>query len=318
MKIEQHISQLLYRYQCVTVPEFGAFLTETRPAQLHEASHTFFPPKKTVLFNANIKNNDGLLANHIAQVEKISFETAVNRIADEVHVWKNNLQIYGGISLHAIGELFFNSENSLVFTPSHQINYLPEAFGLTSYVSPAIKRVVYKQETEALEEKAPITLTPEKRKGANFLKYAAVFLLGGSLLAVGGIYGNQYYQQKIEQETLLVQTKVQQQVNNKIQEATFFIDNPLPSVTLSLADKKQPVYRSYPYHVVAGAFLNEKNAYRKFAELKRMGYAPRILAKNRHGLIPVIYGSYGSYSAAFSAMQHIKATHPEAWLLVKE
>jgi len=36
MKIEQYISRLLYRYQCVTVPGFGAFLTEIQPAQLHE------------------------------------------------------------------------------------------------------------------------------------------------------------------------------------------------------------------------------------------------------------------------------------------
>ena len=48
MKIEHHISQLLYRYQCVTVPGFGAFLTDTQSAQLHEGTHTFFPPKKVV------------------------------------------------------------------------------------------------------------------------------------------------------------------------------------------------------------------------------------------------------------------------------
>src|SRR5690554_7394832 len=30
MMIEKHISALLYRYQCVMVPGFGAFITETR------------------------------------------------------------------------------------------------------------------------------------------------------------------------------------------------------------------------------------------------------------------------------------------------
>ena len=44
MKIEQYISQLLYRYQCVTVPGFGAFLTEFQSAQLDENSHSFYPP----------------------------------------------------------------------------------------------------------------------------------------------------------------------------------------------------------------------------------------------------------------------------------
>jgi 2',3'-cyclic-nucleotide 2'-phosphodiesterase (5'-nucleotidase family) len=71
MKIEQYISQLLFRYQCVTVPGFGAFLTEFQSAQLDENSHSFYPPKKMVSFNPFIKNNDGLLANHLAQAEKI-------------------------------------------------------------------------------------------------------------------------------------------------------------------------------------------------------------------------------------------------------
>ena len=46
MKIEPYIAQLLYRYQCVTVPGFGAFLTEIQSAQLIESSNSFFPPKK--------------------------------------------------------------------------------------------------------------------------------------------------------------------------------------------------------------------------------------------------------------------------------
>lgn len=69
MKIEVYISQLLYRYQCVTVPGFGAFLTETHSAQLNESTNSF-SSKKTISFNSRIKNNDGLLANHIAQAEK--------------------------------------------------------------------------------------------------------------------------------------------------------------------------------------------------------------------------------------------------------
>ena len=54
MKIEQYISQLLYRYQCVTVPGFGAFLTEFQSAQLDENSHSFYPPKKMISFNPSL------------------------------------------------------------------------------------------------------------------------------------------------------------------------------------------------------------------------------------------------------------------------
>jgi CCDC81-like prokaryotic HU domain 2/CCDC81-like prokaryotic HU domain 1 len=318
MKIEHHISQLLYRYQCVTVPGFGAFLTETQSAQLHEGTHTFSPPKKVVSFNSHIKNNDGLLANHIAQVEKISFEVAVSNIMNEVAAWKNNLQIYGGISLHNIGELFFNSEHNLVFTPTNQINYLTDSFGLSSYVSPAVKREVYKQEVEELEEKAPIALTPERRNGSGVLKYAAMFVLGAGLLTTGGFLGNNYYQSQIKEQTLLVETKVQQQVNQKIQEATFFIENPIPNVTLSV-DGSENSTTTKAYHLVAGVYQKEFYANKLFAELQQLGYKPTRLAPNKFGAFPVIYGSYTSYIEAQNALTKIQSEHnPEAWIMIKE
>jgi len=314
MKMDYYISQLLYRYQCVTVPGFGAFLTEIQSAQLHENSHSFYPPKKLVSFNAYVKNNDGLLANHIAQSEKMSYEVAVAVIENQVATWKSKLHDFGAIALKNIGDLELNAENNLVFTPYDSVNYLTASFGLTSYVSPAVKREVFKQEVEALEEKAPIAFTPERRNNSNaFLKYAAIFLLGAGLLGTSGYYGNEYYQNQIQQETLAVQNKVQKQVEQKIQEATFFISNPLPTVTLTVAENKMP------YHVVAGAYRIESNAINKFNRLVRLGYSARRIEKNKHGLYPVVYGSYASYSDAQKAMREIqKKDNPAAWLLIQE
>src|SRR2546428_13643386 len=94
MKIEHYIAQLLYRHQCVTVPGFGAFLTEIQSAQFNEASNTFYPPKKLISFNSYLKHNDGLLANHISLSEKIEYEVAIQKITEEVEIWKNSLENY--------------------------------------------------------------------------------------------------------------------------------------------------------------------------------------------------------------------------------
>jgi nucleoid DNA-binding protein len=313
MKIDHYISQLLYRYQCVTVPEFGAFLTEIRSAQLHEGSHSFYPPKKVVSFNSYLKNNDGLLANHIAQTEKISYEIAVTVIQNEVNSWKNKLKENGSIALKNIGELTLNTENNLVFIPVEQVNYLKASFGLTTFASPNIKREEDKNEVEIQVETDSITFIPEKRESSNFLKYAAVFVLSAGLLGATGFFGNQYYQNKIQEETLAVQIKVQKQVDQKIQEATFFISNPLPTVTLNVVKGKMP------YHVVAGAFLQEENATIMYEELIKLGYNAQKIHRNKHGLYPVIYGSYSSYLEAQTEMERIKKSHnPEAWLLIEE
>jgi nucleoid DNA-binding protein len=313
MKIDHYISQLLYRYQCVTVPGFGAFLTEIRSAQLHEGTHTFYPPKKVVSFNSYLKNNDGLLANHIAQAEKMSYEIAVSVIQNEVNSWKNILKQNGSIALKNIGELNLNTENNLVFVSTDQVNYLKSSFGLSTFASPNIKRENYKKENEIQDENAPITFVPEDSGSSNFLKYAAVFIFSAGLLGVSGFLGNQYYQNKIQEETLAVQIKVQKQVDQKIQEATFFISNPVPTVTLNVVKEKMS------YHVVAGAFLQEENATIMYDELIKLGYNAQKIRRNRHGLYPVIYGSYTSYLEAQTEMERIKKSHnPEAWLLIEE
>ena len=311
MKIEQYISQLLYRYQCVTVPEFGAFLTEFQSAHLDENSHSFYPPKKMVSFNPFIKNNDGLLANHLAQAEKISYEIAVNTIQNEVSHWKTKIQEFGSFSVKNVGDFSLNSEKNIVFVPIDQINYLTASFGLNSFVSPSVKREVYKKEVEKLEKNAPIIFMPEKKRNYAALKYAAVFLLSAGIT---GTFGYKYYENKIAEETLIVQTNVQKKVNQKIQEATFYISNPLPSVTLTVPSEKMP------YCVVAGAFRIESNAEEQYQRLLKLGFKKaKRLAPNKHGLFPVLYGSYSTYSEANEAMKNIqKLDNKDAWLLIEE
>ena len=74
-----------------------------------------------------------------------------------------------------------------------------------------------------------------------------------------------------------------------------------------------------PYHVGAGAFLQEKNATKMYDELIKLGYHAEKIRKNKHGLYPVIYGSFNSYGEAQSEMQRVQKSHnPEAWLLIEE
>ena len=309
MNIKPYIAQLLYRYQCVTVPGFGAFLTEIQSAQLIESSHSFFPPRKMISFNGYLKNNDGLLANHIAQSEKTSYEYAVSAIQYEVFVWKKALQENGLFSIKNVGDFSLNADKNLIFTPSDQMNYLTNSFGLNAFVSPMVKRELFEQKIEALEENEVIVFEPETRKTSPYLKYAAIFVLG---LALAGGVGYPMYQDQIASETILVESAVQKQVQNKIQEATFFIKSPIPAVTLSVKEAK------LSYHIMAGAFREEENAQKIFEKLSELGYKARRIPQNKYGLFPVLYGSYATYAEAEKAKQEIQKTeNPDAWMLIE-
>lgn len=310
MNIEPYIAQLLYRYQCVTIPGFGAFLTEIQSAQLIENSHSFFPPKKTISFNAHLKNNDGLLANHIAQTEKTSYEYAISAIQYEVFNWKKSLQENGLFSIKNVGDFSLNADKNLIFTPNDQTNYLTNSFGLSAFVSPLVKREIFEQKIETLAKNEVIEFIPERKRTASaYLKYAAVFVLG---LGLTGATVYPIYQQQIANETILVEQSVQMKVQNKIQEATFFIKNPIPAVTLTVKEEKMS------YHIMAGAFREERNAEKIYKKLSHQGYKARRIPMNKYGLYPVLYGSYASFAEAEKAKQEIQKTiNPDAWILVE-
>ncbi len=311
MKTEHYIEQLLYRYQCVAIPGFGAFLAELRPAYLDTANHTFYPPKKSISFNPHLRSNDGLLASHIALAEKISFEESLEKIAAAVFQWKSTLHQDNAISFQNIGNLSVNHEGNIIFEAADQVNYFTGAFGLGQFMSPAIKREILAVVPDAAEgNEDVIVLVPQKTASYQWMKYAAVFAIS---LGALGFFGNQYNQKRIAAETQVVQAEVQKEVQDRIQQATFFIDNPLPEVSLPVKELEV----NTPYHIVAGAFADASNADRAVRQLSLQGYESRRLKQNRFGLYPVIYGSYEKYAEAQAALREIRRNSSnEAWLLV--
>ena len=186
MQLDTYISDLLYRYECVTVPGFGAFLTSRVSAKVNKTTHTFYPPKKVLSFNEQLQNNDGLLANYIAEVERIPYANATEKISSQVKSLKSCLTEGETIQFENIGVLTLNADGKIVFNPSSHINYLTESFGLSHFSSSDVTREVYKETVEAIEEIIPIAFTPEKRSNNNWLKYAATAVI---LLGLTGLSG---------------------------------------------------------------------------------------------------------------------------------
>ncbi|MFS4492809.1 SPOR domain-containing protein [Maribacter sp. 2308TA10-17] len=319
MVLEHYISELLYRYNCVMVPNFGAFLTQMKSAVIHSSTNAFYPPTKVVSFNEQVVTNDGLLVSYMADAEKVSYEDMLKKVADMTAEWKKRLQKGEKLRLENIGELSLNQAGKIQFQPHYNINYLTSSFGLSSFVSVPVTREVLKEEVETIEEKIPFVFTPEQRKTRSFrpyLKYAAVGLLAISL----GLTGYRFINDNLGNQQLASE-EAQEQVTKHIQEATFFDVEPLelPSISLDVltvkpkADKKKNVRT---HHVIAGAFRFRSNAEKKIRQLKRRGYNATYIGTNRHGLHMVNYDSYTDVDEALNALKAIKRTQSkDAWLL---
>lgn len=303
MNLASYINDLLYRYDCVIIPNFGGFITNKIGAKINEESHLFYPPTKQITFNKHLNINDGLLANYIAKVENISFEKASNDIALSVHKWQNEIQ-KNPLTISNIGVLTLNDNNQIIFEPNTKVNYLSESFGLSEVESSAVKR--YKEQVKPL---IPV-VNNEKKKGVPaFIKYAAT----AAILLTLGFVGNNVYQQNEQNTKLANQEKA---LEKKIQSATFVISNPLPTINLNVVKEKEVVK---PYHIIAGAFQFPENAQKKVKQLKKLGYDSKILGKNKWGLTQVTFTSFADKNKAINNLYKIQDTVSEdAWLLIKK
>jgi cell division protein FtsN len=69
---------------------------------------------------------------------------------------------------------------------------------------------------------------------------------------------------------------------------------------------------------MAGAFRDEDNAQRVFEDLSEKGYKAKRIERNKHGLYPVLYGSFSTYAEAEKLKNEIRAKeNPEAWILIE-
>ncbi|WP_165731758.1 SPOR domain-containing protein [Polaribacter sp. 20A6] len=302
MKLATYINDLLYRYDCVIVPDFGGFVTNKIGAKANNFTHTFTPPTKQVTFNSLLKHNDGLLANYIASAENISFEKASTAISLSVIKWQNELQS-NTVQIDSLGILSLNEEKQIIFEPNAAVNYLTESFGLDIVTSSAISR--FKEQVKPLN---PLPVKEERKRGIPaFIKYAAT----AAILLTLGYTGYNGYENNLQKENLANQEKA---IQKKIQAATFVISNPLPTINLNVVKEV-----AKPFHIVAGAFQFAENAEKRVEELKAKGFDAKIIGVNKWGLTQVTFNSYASRNEATNNLYRIQKTvSKDAWLLVEK
>ncbi|HNZ42542.1 MAG TPA: SPOR domain-containing protein [Bacteroidales bacterium] len=148
MKVLQYISELLLQHDCVIVPGFGGFIATHVPAHIQPVINNFSPPKKDILFNSALKHNDGLLADYIAQKEKISFAEALDMIESFVEQSLQELKHHGRIEMLHVGTIYRDDNNFYTFQQDAEQNMLLSSFGLNTFISPAIQREGYEKRVE--------------------------------------------------------------------------------------------------------------------------------------------------------------------------
>ena len=319
MLIKQYIKELLYIHECVTIPSFGAFLTQSTRAFVNYEVGNFEPPKKIIGFNILLKNNDGVLANHLAKKEKISYEKALKKIEKEVTIWKQRLNTQN-LFFPGIGEMKLTYDKKIEFFPSRQINFDSNSYGLKPFQRNPIKKIIPVSDNKNLfhmdnQTKDDLMFTPEEKKSQNpLLRYAAIAILTLALLGTSYYYGDKYMTQEKIEATKIAQKKIKDNVLN----ATFDLGT-ISKIELNFDAENnyiQPVAEYNFYSIIAGSFRSMSNAEKKLSTLIEEGYNAEYSKSSPEGLYRVAYGRFESKKEALKLLNFIRYTlEEEAWYL---
>ena len=335
--METYISDLLYRHDCVIIPGLGGLITNYRSAQIHPVSHTFRPPSKSIRFNVNLKEDDGLLANYVSSCESISFASAQSKIERFVFSIQNDLEHKKEARLPKIGVLSVDLNGILSFEPDHNVNYLPDAFGLEAIQSPAIHRK--SKGIDVSEQIYRSAKSIQTQKTSFNWKVAAVLipLIGLSTYvsfqqeAIGDKYANYAYLNPFKEKPASVYVPRAIEVKEKTIElketkitttpktvvVTFKENTEVKAKKTIPAPSVKSTFVSKPFHLVAGCFSSKLNANNLVTKLKSEGFEASMIGQNENGLFRVAFQSYFSREHAVSEMKKLKDSGKSTWLLKK-
>jgi hypothetical protein len=338
INVVKYIPELLYRHDCVIIPGFGGFIGNYSPATINPVYHTFYPPFKSLLFNIHLKQNDGLLASCISQAEQIPYEHAMDLIRMMLEEWNRELENAQELVIEKVGKIVKETDGILQFEQDPSVNYLPDAFGLTTLVSPAIRRPGMQ---DKLEKKLDRYIHASSGKQGNLtrtLKWAAIMALPVGIAVylsltnmdqirsfhenyTGFLFSNSapVVKKTIDSPKILHLSK---KSGNPIQKKAVAVQQSPAAPVLQVVthEVREPSDLSVkkPYAIIVGAFRFRENAVNLVAKLKKEGYNAGIFDTTTTGLFRVSVGTFVSRDEAIGQLAAVRSTnYSSAWLLSK-
>lgn len=130
LTLEEIIGNLLLRHNCVVIPGFGGFVAKQISSYIDYSNGMILPPRKSLLFNRQLMNNDGLLVNEYAKANASTFENSTEIIKEKIAQWNDRLRNGERISIDKVGILYFDSEKNICFEQDRFFNLLLASYGL--------------------------------------------------------------------------------------------------------------------------------------------------------------------------------------------
>jgi nucleoid DNA-binding protein len=317
--LEEYISELLYEHECVVVPGFGGFIGNYSPARIDPVKQLFEPPRKNILFNKGLVQNDGLLAHHIANARNIPYTEALAYIASEVRRIQSALQQHKRITLDGIGLLYTDEHGALLFQPDDKVNYLQEAFGLSAfYRLPAAA-------TAQTGKVVPLHNTGYRLKTLAAAAAIGAFLASAAWLSFNTRFGgidysslNIFAKKEVRHYKSITYPAVAGPSHSRDSINSLAILNTQVTSNLSNASSEGAAAAGGSYLIVAGCFRYLSNAQSLVTRMQQKQLNASIIGTNLQGLYMVGYGNYGTREDAENQLAVFRKNYvADAWVCSK-
>jgi hypothetical protein len=293
---------------------FGGFICSNISANLNKKTGILTPPNKSILFNPQLKDNDGLLINHIAQSEGISQKDSKINLLKFVDQSLKNLNKFKSCRFEEIGLFTLNSDKNIIFTQDLKTNYNLNSFGFQDIINNKITR----DNSEIIEESLKLIKKKNNFTTKRLLKAAAIIipLIGISFLSITQEDRiNKIYTQianvnpiSFKKDNVIVlkdqgnkEIKIKEEIQPEI------INNEISQVF------EEVIIPSQKFYIIAGAFSVEKNANKLKNRLNSWNYNSTIIKNEK--MMRVSYNSFDSKEQALISLSKIRKENPQAWIL---
>ena len=325
MQFENLIKDLLYSNDCVVLPGLGGFIAKYKGATLNTSLHTVYPPQKTIGFNPQIKENDGLLVSALCALTNCTYTEGKIELDAWVKEQSNTLLRGEKISWKGIGILFQDRLGKIQFIPDSKGNFSLESFGLEKIILVPVEREMQEPATAEVS-----VLEKRATQGSKWIwKAAAVLAL--PILGVG-IFALSH---KIESTDWQYASFKLFGTKSRVAEYTPAATRTIPTYTVAEETEIAPTpainepveiapapvdvtevvsVSKKKYEVIVGAFAVSDNAKRLVRDLKKKGFSA-ALSNKKGNLQLVSSGSEDSYEAALQQLDRAKTEiSPSSWL----
>jgi hypothetical protein len=349
-KIIDGISELLYTHDFVVVPGFGGFVSKQQQAHYSLNRSVLYPPSKRIMFNVQLKQNDGVLSNWLKDQINCSFIEANKHLEEFASYCSMLLNTKKRLEFENLGLFYLDFENNICFEPKADINFLIESFGLSD---------ISLKELEPEEIKPIKTFEPSDRilaepmrqelpviKKRNYRRVAAlaigipvigaVILLAASQMKPNSFLKAEILGQKstatyaplnyVSPEEIAIKVAVPYIVDANGYAVVDLFGNDKVTVVNVNAPLNPSTHKKHSntisfdgkFQVVMGCFGVESNAKRLVKKLSKEHVKAGISGVNAKGLHVVSCGGFNDKESALNLLSSVKTKYPNAWVMTKE